>query len=190
MNELMVSDDNKPLVSREQEQVSQYLTFLAGGETFAVDILDVNEIIEIEHITRVPMMPEFIRGVINLRGSVVPVVELSSRLGRAAQGVTKKTCIVLVEVETQHDEQSQAIGMMVDEVNEILEIDIANIQAPPQFGSSIRTDFIRAMGRVDDVFIVLLDVDHVLSIEELSALGSLTLTERQLNQQQEQEVPC
>lgn len=152
-------------------ETTQYLTFLTGSETFAIGILDVKEIIEIEHITRVPMMPAFISGIINLRGSVVPVVELSTRLGRSASEITKKSCIVLVEVGT--NEEAQTIGMMVDEVNEILEIDESHIQPAPQFGTDIRTEFIRAMGRVDERFIILLDVSHVLSVEDISALSRL-----------------
>lgn len=158
--------------SEPQENVIQYLTFLTGGETFAIGILDVKEIIEIEHITRVPMMPDFICGIINLRGSVVPVIELSSRLGRQTATITKKSCIVLVE--TGLESGAQTIGMMVDEVNEILEIDDAHIQPPPSFGTDIRTDFIRAMGRVNDKFIILLDIDHVLSVEDISAISELT----------------
>lgn len=159
------------LVENDLSESTQYLTFLTGGETFAIGILDVKEIIEIEHITRVPMMPSFISGIINLRGSVVPVVELSTRLGRAASDITKKSCIVLVEVGSK--DETQTIGMMVDEVNEILDIDETHIQPAPQFGTDIRTDFIRAMGRVDERFIILLEVAHVLSVEDISALSQL-----------------
>jgi purine-binding chemotaxis protein CheW len=151
--------------------VAQYLTFQAGDETFAIEILDVKEIIEIEAITKVPMMPVFIAGIINLRGRVVPVVDLSKRLGRRSSIVTKKSCLVLVEV--AHEEDSQPIGMMVDEVNEILEIGESHTQPPPDFGTDLRTDFIRAMGRVDEKFIILLDVNHVLSVNDISALSHL-----------------
>ncbi len=154
------------------DEITQYLTFVTGEETFAIGILDVKEIIEIEHMTRVPMTPDFIRGVINLRGNVVPVIDLSSRLGRSVSSITKKSCIVLVEV-LGHDNEGQTIGMMVDEVNEILEIDAAHIQPPPNFGTDIRTEFIRAMGRVEDEFIILLDVAHVLSVEDISAISQM-----------------
>ncbi|MCP4285040.1 MAG: chemotaxis protein CheW, partial [Gammaproteobacteria bacterium] len=122
-------------------------------------------------MTRVPMTPDFIRGVINLRGSVVPVIDLASRLGRSTSDLTKRSCIVLVEILLE--EESQTIGMLVDEVKEILEIPQDYIQPPPNFGTDIRTDFIKAMGRVDDEFIILLDINHVLSIEELSALDQV-----------------
>lgn len=154
-----------------QEQVEQYLTFLIEKESFAISILDVKEIIEIANITRVPLTPDYIHGVINLRGNVVPVIDLSARLKHRCAEVSKRSCIVLVEVDTP--DGAQLMGMLVDEVREILEIPPANIQPAPDFGSDIRTDFIQAMARVDDVFIILLDINHVLSLEELSQLNSL-----------------
>ncbi len=166
MNQLTKTDSNQV-----KTDVAQFLTFQAADETFAIEILDVKEIIEIESITRVPMMPAFIAGIINLRGRVVPVVDLSKRLGRHSSEVTKKSCIVLVEID--HEDDSQTIGMMVDEVNEILEIDESHTQPAPDFGTDLRTDFIRAMGRVDEKFMILLDVNHVLSIEDMNALSTL-----------------
>ena len=160
--------------TQPKSEVTQYLTFQAAKEVFAIGILDVKEIIEINMITRVPMMPAFIAGIINLRGSVVPVVDLSQRLGRCASVVSKKSCIVLVEI--VHGDDSQTVGMLVDEVNEILEIDEEHIQPPPDFGTDIRTDFIRAMGRVDDKFMILLDVNHVLSVADISQLTQLQKT--------------
>ncbi|MDD1620415.1 MAG: chemotaxis protein CheW [Methylococcaceae bacterium] len=154
-----------------QEQAGQYLTFLVGDESFAVSILDVKEIIEITNVTHVPLTPDFIYGVINLRGNVVPVIDLSARLKNRRAEISKRSCIVLVAVETA--EGSQLIGMLVDEVREILEIPTANIQPPPDFGADIRTDFIQAMARVDDVFIILLAMNRVLSLEELSQLNQI-----------------
>ncbi|MGZ0079182.1 chemotaxis protein CheW [Methylomonas sp. YC3] len=161
-----------------QEQVGQYLTFLVGTESFAVSILDVKEIIEIANVTRVPLTPDYIHGVINLRGSVVPVVDLSARLSRRCTEVSKRSCIVLVAVET--NDGSQLIGMLVDEVREILEIPPANIQPAPDFGTDIRTDFIQAMARVDDVFVILLAMNRVLSLDELSLLGDLAHSQERL----------
>lgn len=154
-----------------QEQVGQYLTFLVDKESFAISILDVKEIIEIANITRVPLTPDYIHGVINLRGNVVPVIDLSARLKHRCAEVSKRSCIVLVEVEVA--EGAQFIGMLVDEVREILEIPPANIQPAPDFGTDIRTDFIQAMARVDEVFIILLAINKVLSLEELSQLGRI-----------------
>ncbi|AVL27108.1 chemotaxis protein CheW [Shewanella xiamenensis] len=151
--------------------ITQYLTFQSGNDTFAIGILDVKEIIEIEGITRVPMMPEFLCGIINLRGKVVPVIDLSKRLGRLTTVISKKSCIVLVEV--SHEDEQQTIGMLVDEVNEILEIDDEHTQPPPDFGADLRVDFIRAMGRVGEHFMILLDINYVLSVADISAISQL-----------------
>jgi purine-binding chemotaxis protein CheW len=147
---------------------SQYLTFLVSGETYALGILGIKEILEYGVPTDVPMMPRFIRGVINLRGAVVPVVDLAARLGREQSGITKKTCIVIVE--TLVGEQSQVIGVVVDQVNEVLEILPAEIEPPPAFGASIRTDFIEGLGKINGRFVIILNVGRVLSADEMDAL--------------------
>ncbi|WP_027150235.1 chemotaxis protein CheW [Methylobacter tundripaludum] len=167
MNQLIHKNDNKTELMA-QDQLRQYLTFQAGNENLAISILDVKEIIEINTITDVPMTPDYIRGVINLRGNVVPVIDLSARLGRQSSEITKRSCIVLVQVEYKED--AQLLGMLVDAVDEILEIPEANIMPPPDFGADIRTDFIQSMGRVGDEFIILLNINRVLSIKELSQL--------------------
>ncbi len=154
------------------DEAAQFLTFFAAEERYAIDILDVSEIIEIGPITRVPMTPEYIRGVINLRGSVVPVVDLCARLGKQRCELSKRSAIILVELET-HAER-HLIGMLVDEVHEIVEIAATHRQPPPDFGAEIRTDFIQGMGRVDDTFIILLDINRVLSADELSRLTQAT----------------
>jgi purine-binding chemotaxis protein CheW len=151
-----------------QEHLHQYLTFLVGKDNLAISILDVKEIIEINMITRVPMTPEYIRGVINLRGNVVPVIDLSARLGRECSEINKRTCIVLVQVD--YNEESQLLGMLVDAVDEILDLPESNIMPPPDFGADIRNDFIKGMGRVGDQFIILLDINRVLALKELSQL--------------------
>jgi len=175
-NLMQKQTDNTNLAA--QEQARQYLTFLVGDESFAVSILDVKEIIEITNVTHVPLTPDFIYGVINLRGNVVPVIDLSARLKSRRAEISKRSCIVLVAIEAI--EGSQLIGMLVDEVREILEIPSANIQPAPDFGADIRTDFIQAMARVDDVFIILLAMNRVLSLEELSQLNNLTQSREQL----------
>ncbi|NQY26117.1 MAG: purine-binding chemotaxis protein CheW [Piscirickettsiaceae bacterium] len=173
MNEVAISNGTANDVALvEQGQQGQYLTFLVGKDKLAIGIHDVNEIIEISNITRVPMTPDYIRGVINLRGNVVPVVDLSARLGHQISDISKRSCIVLVEIIT--DDETQSIGMLVDQVNEILEIPKENIQAAPEFGSDIRVDFIQAMGRVDDDFIILLEISRVLSVSELATLSKVT----------------
>lgn len=165
-----VVETQKTAVAVTEEQ-SQYLTFLLGGEMFAIGILHIKEIIEYGHLTTVPMMPEFIRGVINLRGAVVPVVDLSTRFGRQSTELTRKTCIVIIEVQT--GEEKQDIGIVVDAVSEVLEIPASEIEPAPSFGAKIRADFIAGMGKVDGKFVILLNVDRVLSVDEMAVLGNM-----------------
>ena len=146
----------------------QFLTFLLNGEMFAIDILSIKEIIEYGHVTPVPMMPNFIHGVINLRGAVVPVVYLSVRFGHSATATTRRTCIVIIEAES--DAGKQDIGVIVDSVSEVLEIPDAEIEPPPSFGAKIRADFIGGMGKVDGRFVIILNVSRVLSIDEMTLL--------------------
>jgi len=152
-----------------QQDEAQYLTFLLGKEMFAFDILGIKEIIEYGELTNVPMMPEFIRGVINLRGAVVPVVDLSARFGRAVSMVTRRSCIVIIEVESEGERQD--IGVMVDSVSEVLEIPAADIEPAPSFGVKIRAEFISGMGKVKDRFVIILNADKVLSVNELAMLS-------------------
>ena len=155
----------------------QYLTFMLGAEMFAIGILGIKEIIEYAGLTEVPMMPACIRGVINLRGRVVPVMDLSARFGKPAAAFTKRTCIVIVEVETGGDSggggERQDMGMVVDAVNAVLEIPSSEIEPAPAFGAKIRTDFIEGMGKVNGKFVILLNVNRVLSVEEIGALGKV-----------------
>lgn len=146
----------------------QYLTFQVGGEVFAIAILGIREILEYHGLTTVPMMPAFIRGVINLRGRVVPVVDLAARFGRTGGAVTKRTCIVIIETEAEGERQD--IGVVVDMVNAVLEIPASEIEPAPSFGARIRADFISGMGKVAGKFVIILNVNKVLSVEELSML--------------------
>ena len=171
MNALVKASETQPAANAGQE-IQQYLTFMLGGEVFAIGILHIKEIIEYGQLTSVPMMPEFIRGVINLRGAVVPVVDLSSRFGGKPSPITRRSCIVILELETEAD--TQVIGVVVDAVNEVLEIAGADIEPPPSFGTRIRTDFIAGMGKVQDKFVIILSVDKVLSTDELVMLGKAT----------------
>ena len=150
----------------DDAQIRQYLTFMLGGEMFAIGILAIKEIIEYSTLTEVPMMPPSLRGVINLRGAVVPVADLAVRFGRPAGAVTKRTCIVIVEA-TANDTR-QVVGVVVDAVNEVLDIPAADIEPAPAFGTRIRTDFIQGMGKVNNRFVILLDVNHVLALDELA----------------------
>lgn len=154
-----------------QKDEAQFLTFLLGSEMFAIDILGIKEIIEYGSLTSVPMMPDFIRGVINLRGAVVPVVDLSARFGRNATDVTRRTCIVIIEAENEGEKQD--IGVVVDSVSEVLEIPASQIEPAPSFGTRIRADFISGMGKVKDKFVIILDVNKVLSVDEMARLSGV-----------------
>ncbi len=147
----------------------QYLTFALGDEVFAMDIRCVREIIQHSNMTMVPLMPEFVRGVINLRGSVVPVIDLQSRFGRARAQVGKKTCIIIFDA-TLADEKVE-LGLLVDSVSEVIDIAQAHVEPPPQFGTSIRRDFVHGIGRVGQDFIVILAPERALDINEMAALA-------------------
>lgn len=155
----------------DTSEMQQYLTFMLTGETYAIGILGIKEIIEYGQLTEVPNMPSFIRGVINLRGAVVPVVDLAARFNKGTTALTRRTCIVIIEVISANEQQ--VIGVMVDAVNEVLEISPSEIEPPPSFGAKIRADFIAGMGKVDGRFIIMLDVDKVLSVDELAQLPAL-----------------
>lgn len=149
----------------------QYLTFSLGGEMFGVGILNVKEIIEYGTVTEIPMMPRFIRGVINLRGSVVPVVDLSCRFGNELTKIGRRSCIVIVELPENEDQP--VIGVVVDAVSEVLEIPPADIEPPPSFGARIRADFILGMGKVNGRFVILLNVGKVLAADEIAVLAGM-----------------
>ncbi|HTY99419.1 MAG TPA: chemotaxis protein CheW [Rhodocyclaceae bacterium] len=166
-----------PAAAGSEPERLQYLTFMLGGGVFAVGILRIKEIIEYGELTVVPRMPEFIRGVINLRGAVVPVVDLAVRFGGEATAVTRRTCVVIIEVDDEGDSSQQVIGVMVDAVNEVIEIPADQVEPAPTFGASIRADFIQGMGKVDGRFIIVLDVTRVLSLDEMASLVNLAAPE-------------
>jgi purine-binding chemotaxis protein CheW len=167
MGELVVT---KAVVAVHTEEEAQYLTFSLGGEMFALGILAIKEIIEYGNITTVPMMPNFVRGVINVRGAVVPVVDLSARFGRQISDVTKRSCIVIIEASSESGD-TQYVGVMVDAVSAVLEIPASEIEPPPSFGAKIRVDFISGMAKVNSKFVIILNVDRVLSVEEMAQLS-------------------
>jgi len=143
----------------------QYLTFFIGREEYAVGILRVREIIEYTEVTRVPGVPAHIRGVINLRGSVVPVVDLSAKFG-AEHSVTKRTsCIVIVE--THMEGQLLVAGVLADSVSQVIDVSSEEIEPPPPFGTGIRVDFLTGMGKLDGRLVLILDIDRVLSPVEI-----------------------
>ena len=162
----LVKTDTKPVLEHKQ-----YLTFLLSGEMFSIGILCIKEIIWYANLTEVPMMPACIRGVINLRGAVVPVMDLSTRFGKPPTAVTKSTCIIIIEMASHAEGEPHSMGVVVDAVQAVLEIDASDIAPPPTFGTKIRSDFIEGIGKVNGKFVILLNVNRVLSNEEIGAMG-------------------
>ena len=192
------ASQNDPVDQSSDCLTSECLTFLLAGETFAVDILCIKEIIEFRRLTIVPMMPEAVRGVINLRGAVVPVIDLQARFGRASTEVGKRTCIVIVEIGagskdlatpdatasgtapalismappgSRGTQAAQVIGLLVDAVNEVIDIAAGSLAPPPAFGARMRPEFIRGIAKVDTHFVIVLDVDRVLALDDLQSLS-------------------
>ena len=152
--------------------IQQYLTFQLTGEMYAVGILNVKEIIEYGSLTEIPMMPAFIRGVINLRGAVVPVIDLSARFGGRTTESSRRTCIVIIEL--AHEDERHDIGIVVDAVSEVLEVSDVDIEPPPAFGAKIRADFIAGMGKIGGKFVIILDIRKVLSVDEIATLATVS----------------
>jgi purine-binding chemotaxis protein CheW len=160
------------IVSQELDDEQQYLTFMLSGETYAINILRIKEIIQSGQVTAVPRMPDFVRGVINLRGAVVPVIDLSSRFGKSPTKVGGRNCIIIIEVAI--DAKIQNVGVMVDAVNAVLEIPANEIEPAPTFGTLIRTDFIAGMGKINGKFVIILNIQHVLSMDDMATLATVS----------------
>jgi len=152
----------------ELEEQQQYLTFMLSGETYAISIVRIKEIIQYGQLTEVPRMPDFIRGVINLRGAVVPVIDLSARFGKPSTQVGRRHCIIILEVAI--GEETHSVGVMVDAVNAVLEIPNSEIEPAPTFGANIHSEFIAGMGKINGKFVIILNIQHVLSMEDMAAL--------------------
>jgi purine-binding chemotaxis protein CheW len=155
----------------EITETRQYLTFKLGNEVFATDVAKVREVMDLTAITAIPRTPEYMSGVINLRGSVVPVVDLRLCFEMSKTESTRNTCIVVVEV--MLDGESTVIGALADSVEEVIDLEPEQIQPAPKIGTQIRTDFIKGMGKRESGFIMILDIDRVFSAEELAAARSV-----------------
>lgn len=147
---------------------TQFLTFHLDKEVFAIDISKIKEVLEFSTVTKIPRTPNFMCGVINLRGSVVPVVDLRLKFGMSKSEKTVNTCVIIIDV-TQED-STTVIGAMADSVKEVVELMPDQIEPPPKIGTGLRTDFMRGMGKQSDHFVILLDTDKVFSSTELSLL--------------------
>ena len=162
-------------VSQERAQESlahlagKYLTFRLGDEDFGLEILKVQEIIGMQEITKIPRTPDFVKGVINLRGKVIPVIDLRLKFGMPEVEVSRKTCIIMVQV--QQDDSNVIMGIVVDEVSEVLEIDGSAIEPSPAFGTRVETNFILGMAKTEEAVKILLDLDRVLTRQELEAVS-------------------
>ncbi len=143
----------------------QYLTFKLGEEVFALEVANVREILEFIPITKVPRTPDFMTGVINLRGSVVPVTDMRLKFGMSETEKTVNTCIIVVEVNI--DNEKALLGALVDSVQEVFELEAQQIEPPPRLGLGMKTEFIEGMGKRDNRFVIILDIDKVFSMEEL-----------------------
>jgi purine-binding chemotaxis protein CheW len=147
-------------------ETTQFLTFRLGDEVFALDISKVREVLDFTSVTKVPRTPDFMRGVINLRGSVVPVVDLRLKFGMTRTENSVNTCVIITEVTVDGD--TTVLGALADSVQEVLDLDAEHIAPAPRIGSKLRTEFIKGMGKRNDQFIIILDVDKVFSADELS----------------------
>jgi purine-binding chemotaxis protein CheW len=145
----------------------KFLTFILGNEVYGIEILKAREIIGLMDITTVPQTPEYMKGVINLRGKVIPVIDLRLKFGMPEEEHTQETCVIVVEV------NNTSLGIIVDSVSEVSDINGGEIEDAPSFGQGIDTSFIMALGKVKDKIIILLDIEAVLSSEELEMVGEL-----------------
>jgi len=157
-------------------EVRQYLTFKLEGETFALDVVKVREILDYSNITKVPQTPEFMRGVINVRGTVVPVVDMRLKFDMPPQERTVDTCVIVVEFII--DNEATILGALVDSVQEVFELEPAHIEAAPRIGTKLRTDFILGMGKREEQFVIILDIDKVFSSEDLEIVQNMSGTKK------------
>ena len=157
-------------VNEATQSLNQYLTFSLAGEEYGISILQVTEIIECSSLTKVPGTPMWIRGVLNLRGSVVPVVDLATKFGLGPTALTRRTCVIIVELHA--DGERLMMGVMADWVRQVIELGPNEIQSTPAFGPKVRVDCILGMGVNNGKFVVLLDIDKILSSREILAASS------------------
>ena len=162
-----------PSAGSGQGKAGKYLTFKLGAEEYGLEILKVQEIIKMMDITKVPRTPEFVRGVINLRGKVIPVVDLRLKFAMEGNDTTDKTCVIVVQV--RHAAGSVTMGTIVDEVSEVLDINGEQIEPAPEFGTAVDTAFILGMGKIGKKVVMLLDIDKVLSSGEVATLNTVAV---------------
>jgi len=176
MNQLV--EQNAEVVSAQNDLVMKYLTFLLGDKSYAISILKIKEILEYGAVTSIPKMPDFICGAINLRGQIVPVIDLLERLGNGKSDVGKRSCIVIVEMKFSNETLN--IGIIVDAVSKVMDFKNSEIEPAPSFGGAVDTDFIEGMGKLEDEFVVILNIDQVLSLNDLALLANTNQEEKKM----------
>jgi len=158
-------------------ETTQYLSFKLGEEIFAVDVAQVREILDVITITKVPQTPDFMQGVINLRGSVVPVMDMRLKFGMPPTERTVNTCIIVMEV--IQDGETMVLGSLADSVQEVLDLEPEQIESPPRIGTRLRSSYIKGMGKQNERFIIILDIDRIFSADELEQIaGTMTADEQ------------
>ena len=160
------------LTTQERVQADKYLSFSLGSENYGLEILKVREIIGIIDITPLPQTPDYVKGVINLRGKIIPVIALRTKFGLPSVEHTDATCVIVVEVRFTDSTEQFSIGVIVDTVNEVLDIQREQIEPAPDFGCDVSTEFILGIGKVDEKVVILLDIDKLMTESEVKALNS------------------
>lgn len=169
---MATTSTNLLLNNLDAENTNKFLSFIVGEETYAISILKIKEILEYGGVTPVPKMPAFLRGAINLRGRVVPIVDLATLLTNDTTQISRKTCIIIVELHL--DSGHIDVGLMIDSVSQVQDIEAENIEAAPSFGGRINTDYISGMGKTEDSFVILINVDSILSMKDVEKLADAT----------------
>jgi purine-binding chemotaxis protein CheW len=160
-----------------KETINQFLTFAMGKELYAIRVCNVREVLTVPKVTRIPRMPEYMKGVVNIRGSVVPILDLKQKFGMGDTQMTSDTAIIVVEIQFGGDGEILNLGIFADSVKKVVAIQTSEIEAPPKIGSRIDTSFIEGMGHADDDFIVILNIAEILTAEDFKAFESAQVSE-------------
>lgn len=171
MSMRLVKNEHSQAATGNHDALMKYLTFYLGKELYAVNIMGVREIFEYSEVTAMPMMPDFVCGAINLRGNAVPVIDLAKRMRQGETDFSGRTCIVIVEM--LYGDELLDVGVIVDSVNRVIDMKNSDIDSTPTFGGNIRADFLVGLGKVDDHFVIVLDMEKVLSMDDFEALSSV-----------------
>jgi purine-binding chemotaxis protein CheW len=149
----------------EKSEASQFLTFGLGDDVFAIDVIMAKEVLDFAEVTTVPQTPDYMLGVINLRGSVVPVIDMRLKFGMEEREKTRDSCIIVVEVNV--DGEAITVGALADSVQEVMDMNESQIEPPPRIGTKLNTDFIKGMGNLGEKFVIILDINKVFSADDL-----------------------